>query len=843
MSATKQSESVDIKTLQKEITNEFLSDMVAILPNSDVILQKAGININVYLEMIKDPQIIAVSKKRKSYIQSYKYQITAENEEILNFTNSVFDNLDMSKIIDGLFVGVQIGYAILELIWGYDKNNKLVVIDVKKRNPLRFAFNTNGNLVYYDKNGMEKIAPYGKFCIMTYDSLDDSNKYGNSLNSSCFWYWTFKKKGWGYWLNSLQKYGLPPLVYKAMATDEDESTTKASQLAQVQSGASIVIDVDENIEAINVPADKESFEKFIKIADEQIAKIYLGSPSLIENSKYGTYSNSQTQENGLENLVITDLKTIQSAIREYIIKPLIMLNFGSDSEIPQIAFIKEDKDSKDSKENITDENTNNNNDRKTNNKDSNTNESNNQNTNNNNLQNEKENYEYSKINEFELDENLPPHIIALEKCINNLKIKQNAIYKDIFQYKNLDNNSKMAVKQLKDVYDDYESRLSVNIAYGLFYTKLLAKLEHKKQTQSFSLDKLLDIFAKVDLYDGAILPFDEAYKRFKNKITLSSSEFDNLVDSAKSGAYRIAGIEAKKIVNVTKIMLENNLNNRKEWKKQANEYLENAGYDISGNHLDTIYRTNVFQSYSVAQWNEYQLVKKQFPALKYVTIGDNRVRPTHRELSGKVFMLDDPIWNRIYPPNGYNCRCSTIPLSKTKLKKVKVESGDSKQWRDFRVDDGFNYNPATSVRDSQIATYGNKIEDKLTFNDYGINTINKNKLNKALLKTNDVKVNKEYSDVLNNSILIPKGSTNKKDLVKDIIMNPSEIWLKSYNNPNGTYTFKSYYIKSYMNPIDNSTKNYLVIVDKYNQFNELREVNNPNIYRSGALVYFENQGD
>ena len=825
MSATTQSEKVDIKTLQKEITNEFLSEMVSILPNSDIILQKAGIDVNVYLEMNKDPQIIAVSKKRKSYIQSYKYEIKAENKQIEEFIINVFNNLDVSKIIDGLFIGVQVGYAVLELIWGYDKNNKLVITDVKKRNPLRFKFTTNGDLVYQDIQGMEKIAPYGKFCILTYDSLDDSNKYGNSLNSSCFWYWTFKKKGWGYWLNSLQKYGLPPLVYKAMATDENDSEIKASQLSQVQSGASIVIDVDEEITPISIPTDKESFEKFIKIADEQIAKIYLGSPSLIENAKYGTYSNSQTQENGLENLVITDLKTIQNSIREYIIKPLVKLNFGNDSDIPQITFIKDDK-------NTSEENTKNNN--------SDNIKDNNKQTNN---KKEAANIDNFKQDDYTIDETLPKHTVALEKLLNNLKIKQTPIYKNIFQYKTLDSEANKAVKDLKNKFDTYTQSLGKSVSYGLFYTYLLAKLENKRMTENFSIDKLLDIFSKNDLYDGAILPFDEAYKRFKKKIPLSSNEFDELVGQAKSEAYRIAGIESKKIVNATKIMLEDNFDNSREWKKQASEYLDKAGYSITGNHLDTVYRTNVFQAYSVAQWNEYQLVKKQFPALKYVTVGDNRVRPAHRELAGKVFMLDDPIWNRIYPPNGYRCRCTTIPLSKSKLKKVKVDDGNSKQWKDFRVDDGFNYNPAVNAREYQIATYGDKIKEKASYKNYGLNDINKSKLNKALLKENDIKVNKEYTDVLNGNILIPKGSTKKRELVKNILSSPAEVWLKSYENPNGSYTYKTYYIKSYLDTENNQAKNFIVVVDKYNQFEEILEINNPNIYRNGGLIYYENQGD
>lgn len=46
----------------------------------------------------------------------------------------------------------------------------------------------------------------------------------------------------------------------------------------------------------------------------------------------------------------------------------------------------------------------------------------------------------------------------------------------------------------------------------------------------------------------------------------------------------------------------------------------------------------------------------EFNAFEWVTMGDNKVRPAHRALSGKVFKLDNPPSEGM-PGEPYNCRC------------------------------------------------------------------------------------------------------------------------------------------------------------------------------------------
>lgn len=78
----------------------------------------------------------------------------------------------------------------------------------------------------------------------------------------------------------------------------------------------------------------------------------------------------------------------------------------------------------------------------------------------------------------------------------------------------------------------------------------------------------------------------------------------------------------------------------------------------------TEFNTAVGQSQSASQWQEIQEDKEIFPLLKYVTAGDDRVRPEHAAWDGIVRPVNDPWWDTHMPINSWNCRCFTIQLER-----------------------------------------------------------------------------------------------------------------------------------------------------------------------------------
>ena len=76
----------------------------------------------------------------------------------------------------------------------------------------------------------------------------------------------------------------------------------------------------------------------------------------------------------------------------------------------------------------------------------------------------------------------------------------------------------------------------------------------------------------------------------------------------------------------------------------------------------TEYETAVLTAESASNYHRLMGKTKLFPYWKYVTAGDDKVREEHRKLDGVVLPAKDTRWDKIFPPNGWKCRCRVTPV-------------------------------------------------------------------------------------------------------------------------------------------------------------------------------------
>jgi SPP1 gp7 family putative phage head morphogenesis protein len=84
--------------------------------------------------------------------------------------------------------------------------------------------------------------------------------------------------------------------------------------------------------------------------------------------------------------------------------------------------------------------------------------------------------------------------------------------------------------------------------------------------------------------------------------------------------------------------------------------------DYNQNWLQSEYNYVQKSGIMAAQWQNIILDKETYPYLMYTTRMDDKVRPEHAALQGITLKVDDPFWNKYYPPNGWNCRCTVKQL-------------------------------------------------------------------------------------------------------------------------------------------------------------------------------------
>lgn len=151
----------------------------------------------------------------------------------------------------------------------------------------------------------------------------------------------------------------------------------------------------------------------------------------------------------------------------------------------------------------------------------------------------------------------------------------------------------------------------------------------------------------------------------------------------------------------------------------------------SPRRLKTLYQTNLQSAYMAGRKAGMEQTAETHPYWMYIAILDGKTRSSHRAMHGQVFHHDDPIWQTIFPPNGFNCRCRVIALSEAAVKRrgltvisshgktftETVETGTDKRTGEtrtatitgirltnaqghtltFRTDPGFNHAPGTRL--------------------------------------------------------------------------------------------------------------------------------------------------
>lgn len=197
---------------------------------------------------------------------------------------------------------------------------------------------------------------------------------------------------------------------------------------------------------------------------------------------------------------------------------------------------------------------------------------------------------------------------------------------------------------------------------------------------------------------GAFLDLDmtEAIAYFEDRYPENSRDthliLNSYVDEAEKGERRMARALANRARDHLAEAIKNG-STLEEFAAAVRTDAVNLGIEVpSHGYLQTVFRTQTGMAYGAGRFK--QLTSPEViaarPYVQYVTFGDSLVRPAHRKLEGTQWDSSSSAWHAIAPPNGINCRCSMVSITKEqfggRLTK-KIPQG-------AMPDEGFNGPPA-----------------------------------------------------------------------------------------------------------------------------------------------------
>lgn len=243
------------------------------------------------------------------------------------------------------------------------------------------------------------------------------------------------------------------------------------------------------------------------------------------------------------------------------------------------------------------------------------------------------------------------------------------------------------------------------------------------------------------------MPPEQAIRYLEDKGYQITWNWYDMLGSAQSRAFTVAKATSQDVLQTIRAEVERAIREGMtfdEFKKNLQPRLMQAGWwgkapvlDAatgelttvalgSYSRLKTIFQTNMQTAYMAARYRRFEENKNDRHYLAYIAVEDGKTRPTHRklyeQLRGKVIHIDDPIWEVIFPPNGFNCRCRTMAFSLAEVRRLRLQivksmgsgdfvpvilndegetaqvqsvqiMGNNGQPFSFRPDPGWDYNP------------------------------------------------------------------------------------------------------------------------------------------------------
>jgi SPP1 gp7 family putative phage head morphogenesis protein len=164
---------------------------------------------------------------------------------------------------------------------------------------------------------------------------------------------------------------------------------------------------------------------------------------------------------------------------------------------------------------------------------------------------------------------------------------------------------------------------------------------------------------------------------------------DNVSDLVRNLQGNIYKFSAAKNYNMLRDMnaLLVNADGTMKTLSKFNQAIDELNITYNRNWQATEYNTAQASSQMASKWEQFQREADDVPLLRWVTVGDDRVRDTHRALDGITLPADDPFWSKFWPPIDWNDRCDVIQVASGKVVKP-VETPP--------VTKGFEGNPGQS---------------------------------------------------------------------------------------------------------------------------------------------------
>lgn len=295
----------------------------------------------------KDPHLFSQLQTRKNAVCGLDWEIIAFSEDekdkqIAEFVKNIIKNInDFDGALMDLLDAIGKGISFLEIIWK-EENGILKIKDLKYIHQKHFFWDEKDNLKIITKDNLNGILvneiKENKIIVHKYKARSGQESRAGLLRVIA-WMYLFKNYTLKDWVTFNEKYVMPLLIGKydeSASEEEKEALFRALVSLGTDSAGTISKNTEIEIKDNDKKSSSDIYEKMARFCDEQMSKAILGQT--LTSDSGGSYAQSKTHNEVRKDLTSADCKALASTLKEYLIKPIVELNFGENHSIPDFVF-------------------------------------------------------------------------------------------------------------------------------------------------------------------------------------------------------------------------------------------------------------------------------------------------------------------------------------------------------------------------------------------------------------------------------------------------------------------------------------------------------------------------
>lgn len=297
----------------------------------DEVLRRAGQTRQILRGVACDDEVSAALETRLNGVLSTPWRIEPGEGPAHEFLHDQMRQW-LPDLVRALWQAVPYGYSVSEMVYQDLADGRLGIAAAQPLPFEDFRIAQDGRIQSFSGRIIpDDILNGGERILLVRRNPSYRQPHGEALLAAVYWPWHYRTHGYRFWARFLERFGAPLIVGKVRAGMDASGSSYADlmldHLAAAVNSASLVIDKDDEVQAIAPGGNGESFRAFALEMAQRIQKVILGQTLTTQMSDSGgSFAAAQVHNEVRDDRRLADIRLLLPALNG-VLATLARINF------------------------------------------------------------------------------------------------------------------------------------------------------------------------------------------------------------------------------------------------------------------------------------------------------------------------------------------------------------------------------------------------------------------------------------------------------------------------------------------------------------------------------------